>query len=568
MIFQAWKDLCETKRHGIGAEWVRATWVCKTWREVAFQAATLWSAVLVSRPLADDPPLSIQLDRTRGVALDLSISGGRMSEAELEEVFSFVLSKRNAVKQLQITFEVEQLLTIKGFVQGVGAEIVTLSLSLNCIQDGSDYTGGWKFTPDLFPRLRHLALDKLTPTPSAPLLTLTRLDLVDVYDEDHSNLVHRFLACFPNLENLRVEWCFVDLGEDTGSEPPIVELPKLRYLSVKDTAFDIWAALSSLRLPSLSSFHVLAECDGDVDDDFILPGNITPSFPFIRHTRCLSLTVGQPTTHLSFRGSLGDTLEDGPDWSITMPDPTLEPPKSDPDLYPAFLSADLRLAKFYWLGYNARRIITHIPHLVDPSLTVELQLHFAHGLPVVRDWARFFGAMPRLRTLGIGGGTLATAILEAFRADPGLCAELQDVALCAITSPGATRMEKGIPSFFMKAVGSWLRKRADVGTRLQSLTVRTSSDGSGSQSGDRGALARPEAKGKARADSEPVGFAAKLRWDLERLGDLVGKVVVEDADCPACSMKHKLLADPPKLADSEELASDGGRGDHDDPYFF
>ena len=41
---------------------------------------------------------------------------------------------------------------------------------------------------------------------------------------------------------------------------------------------------------------------------------------FEARPRCLSLTVGQPTTHLSFRGSLGDTLEDGSDWSITMPD--------------------------------------------------------------------------------------------------------------------------------------------------------------------------------------------------------------------------------------------------------
>ncbi|PIL26576.1 hypothetical protein GSI_12334 [Ganoderma sinense ZZ0214-1] len=289
------------------------------------------------------------------------------------------------------------------------------------------------------------------------------------------------------------------------------------------TVFEVAVVLFPLRLSPSTSFHIVTDCEGNVDGDYttlVLPQNISQALPSIRYTRCLSLTVGQRATHLSgFRGSLGDTFEDGPDWSITMPDLTYRP--------------------------DSMRYLTHIPHLVDPSPLVELQLHFAHGLPVTRKWARFFAPMSHLRTLGIGGGALVAAVIQAFLANPGLCLELQDVVLCAITD-----LEDG------------------SGTHTGSA---------GGSDDDEGRLVEPGAE----AELELGGFTARLRRDLAAcLGDFVGKVVVVAEDCPACGMEYEIPPYSPESnhanmvpapCEDDEGSSgedDEGSSDEDDPYFY
>lgn len=578
MIFLAWKHSQDSKQHGLGAEWVRATWVCRTWREVALDAAALWSSILVSRRLADDPALELHLDRADGVPLDLLVLCPHMSNGDLEDAFRFILSRTKAIKQLQIACYTGQQTAVQRFIKDIGVEIVSLSLKDASEDDNHE----WELTPGILPRLRRLALDEAVPTPGAlgPLLTLVHLELAFAYDNMQlqakdmqlSTRLNIFLAACPRLESLRTKLCsMADLDDERENDKFVVALPNLRYLSVEDVVLELERALHSLRLPSLTSFHILMVCEGNFTDDFticVLPRNVDEVLPPLRYTRCLSLAVGRPKNHLLFRGSAGNTFDDGPDWSITLPD--LEVLDEYVPLDPPV--PDVKAARLYYLGYNGERFLNRIPDLVEPSRLVELQLHFGHGLPVACDWAQFFAPMCHLRTLGIGGPTLNAAVLAAFRADPGLCGELQDVALCAPAGCQWVQDETRLLLFFRKVVGGWVRKRASAGTGLRSLTVRLLQFGSESGSHahmhggdldslDAGLAAFPEL---SDADSAlvPAGLAPKLRRDLAWLeAHVTGEVVVEDADCPACSAVYVLPADPES---SDEHTDTEGSSDTDD----
>ncbi|KAI1783443.1 hypothetical protein LXA43DRAFT_1132426 [Ganoderma leucocontextum] len=523
MVFQAWKLSGHATEHGLVSEWVRATWVCKTWREVALDTAVLWSSVLVSRRLADDPVLEMQLDRAHGVALDLLVSCPQMYSAEVEEALSLVVSKRKIIKKLKIIYtEWEQRDVVEAFVKDVGAEVVSLSLL-----PAANRSREWEFTPDIFPRLRHLTLDKIIPISRTPLLNLTQLEMAYAYDDQDEwasviltrcTYVHKFLAACPNLETLRMDDCFLFPPHYNEQEQPVVALPKLRYLSVADFAFDISEGLRTLRLPPSSSFHITTDCDGDADIDFtilIIPPNVSESLPPIRRTRCLSLMVGQrPPSHLSLRGGPGDNFGDESNWSITIPDLecSFERSRTWASRFP-----DWEMAKLYYLGYNRQRFLSQIPRLVVPSRLVQLQLHIALGLPVARDWARFFATMPRLRTLGIGGGALIAHALQAFEADPSLCPDLEDLELCATV--GWPVDDGVLAEFIPRVIGAWVRQRTRVGMGpgLSSLTVRTPAGGSGARAG---------LGGGQEHDADLVGFASKLRQDLALLKGSVGEVLV------------------------------------------
>ncbi|KAI1781588.1 hypothetical protein LXA43DRAFT_1162431 [Ganoderma leucocontextum] len=559
MIFQAWKHSCGAKEHGLVAEWVRATWVCKAWRGAALETAALWSSVLVSRRLADDPALEMQLDRARGVALDLLVFCLPISNVEIEKALGFVLSKTKSIEKLKVIYGGQQNAVVEAFVKVVGAEVVSLSLLPN-----TSRICEWRFTPDAFPRLRHLVLDSIIPTPGAPLLTLTRLEVAYAsyaYDDHPVKLVsggqqwctyvHKFLAVCPNLETLRTIKCFHYPSSYSEHDQPIVTLPKLRYLSVEEFASGLSKAFQTLRLPSSSSFHITADCDGDTDHDYItltIPRNVSESLPPIRRTRCLSLMVGQRwLSHLSLRGGPGDTFKDESDWSITIPDTqcSFQHSRTWASRFP-----DWESAKLYHLGYTGNRpqFLDRIPNLVVPSRLVQLQLHIALGLPVARDWARFFTTMPRLRTLGIGGGALITHALQAFEADPSLCPDLEDLELCA--TAGRAVDEGVLAGFIPWVIGAWLRQRTRVGTGLSSLTVRTPAGGSGARAGLGGGQGH---------DADLVGFASKLRQDLALLKGSVGEVLVEAADCPACGVEYELPVEGVEGSDedSDEESEDG-----------
>ena len=581
MVFHAWKHLCGTKRHGLTAEWVRVTWVCKTWREVALEAAALWSSVLVSRRLADDPAFKMHLDRARDVALDMSILCRKISKEELEEAFSFVLSRTESVTQLQITYGGGQRTIVKQFVKAVGVEVVSLSLSDFSYDDDCE----WAFSPGILPRLRHLTLDRIVPTPDAPLLTLIRLEITYAYDDAElqaestalghrlATRLHRFLAACPNLETLRTERCFVSPTGD-GSQP--VALPNLHYLFMSEDVFYLHETLGVLRLQPSASFHITADGGGCTDGDMtslILPRNVSEALPPIRHTRCLSLAVGQaPPRHLVLRGSSSDTFEDDShaSWSITIPDLTCTFEAGAITHY----FPDLELAKLFYLGFNGERFLAHIPDLVVPSQLVELQLHFAQGLPVTRNWSRFFAAMPHLRTLGVGGYALVKEVLKALPVDQRLCGELQNLTLCAAMGPVTDELR--LFRFFWVVVGGWVRERAtrSAETKLASLTltVRIPTNGVVSHAHNNdvdGGLPEPNAAdddgARPGADVAPAAFWPGWRRDLAWLEDLVGKLVVENVDCPACGMEYDL---PPNPDGSTDENSEDSDEESDEPYFY
>ncbi|KAI1784189.1 hypothetical protein LXA43DRAFT_1043539, partial [Ganoderma leucocontextum] len=208
MIFHAWKGSRSSKKHGLRAEWVRATRVCKRWREVALGISTLWSSVLVAPRGAHSSALEMQLDRARGTALDLLVSSRRMPKRKVEEALSLVLAKKKSVRKLKIVYDTEQAAVVEAFVKRVRADVVSLSLRPNANLPLDEER--WAITPVDSPRLRRLGLKAIIPIPGDPMLNITQLYLDNVVDDSSAEAeepwtrVHRFLATCPNLEALRV----------------------------------------------------------------------------------------------------------------------------------------------------------------------------------------------------------------------------------------------------------------------------------------------------------------------------------------------------------------------------
>ena len=558
MIFQVWKDH-QYPYYGLAAAWVCATWVCQRWRQAALDTAALWSSVIVQRRLADDPALETQLHRAHGVALDLVVSCARMSNHDLEEVLNFVLSRTKMIERLDITSYDGQETVINAFIKGAGITVVFLSLSDQSW--GVDHE--WELTSAILPRLRQLALDQVVPNPGAlgPLLTLLRLEF-----RNSLRGVHSFLAACPNLERLETDAQSLHHGRD---EQPVVILPRLRHLSVDYSMHGVAEELSTLRLPSLASFHI-ADCEANDDDDFItevLPRNVTEVLPPIRHSRCLSLIVGGAREDLSLGGSSGDAFQDEPEWSITTP--SFEYDNSDYLSDEELASPEFLSAQFYYLARNGHRLLAHIPHLLHSSGLVQLELHVAHGLPVVRDWVRFFAPMSHLRTLGVGGVTLVSAVLTAFRTDWGMCMELEDVTLCAPAGWVRDELRPGLCLSFREVVAGWARERLGTGAGLRSLTIRTphwdnipTATEMYTDDGDSGNLDNA----RSDADHGAAGLAKKppgprgLGWLEEIVG---GEVVVKDDYCPACGEVYELPDGYPEWSNEET----GGSGSVE-PYFY
>ena len=559
-IFQAWHYF---QTHGFDTQWVRATWVCQRWRQVALDTAVLWSSVFVSRGILDDPVLELHLDRARGAALDLVVFCGQMSNGDLEEVLNFVLSRATAIERLSITYcDDGQQTAVKAFIRDAGTGIVSLSLT--------DHSGGndreWEFTPDIFPRLRHLALYNVVPTPGAlgPLLTLSRLELR--YSQGGSS-VDLFLAACPNLEILQTDARSIS---NQRNEHTALTLPNLHYLSMEPTMHEVVTALSHIRLPSLTSFHI-SDHEDLVGGDFTaatLPRNICKVLPPIRRTRCLSLVVGGMWEDLSLKGALGDTFqpEDEPDWSISPPNFWYYSayPRCYEDPTGSVTGPELLAEHFTYLARIGAHFVRHVPYLVDPSRLVELQLHLARGLPVhpTRDWVGFFSPMSRLRTLGVGGFTLVSAVLTAFgNADPRLCNELKDVALCAPAEWVVDSDELGLGLSFREDVTGWVCDRVRAGTELRCLTIRTEKEHH--REHERCSENLYEAT-VGNAGPLLVGLREKPRQGLGWLEDVVGEdIVVKDAHCTECRAAYELPEGYPEWS-PEETEGSGG----DELYFY
>ena len=176
-----------------------------------------------------------------------------------------------------------------------------MSLSINT-HEWTDVWNRWPIGSDVFPHLRHLALCRLIPSPNlgTPLLNLTRLELKHIFEDDNMDLgrtVHRFLVACPNLEVLRMRNCFayedadmIDNLPRSRVAPVIVALPKLRSLLIDQIGEDIPTAVGMLRLPALSSFHIVSNCANERHNcnSTTIPQNITETLPPMRRSRAFT----------------------------------------------------------------------------------------------------------------------------------------------------------------------------------------------------------------------------------------------------------------------------------------
>ena len=569
MIFHYWKDSCHSDEHGLwGADWVNATWICRRWREVALETPTLWSSVLVCPGVMDDPTLKIQLNRARGTALDMFVSDPKKSTEEVEEALGLVLAKKSPVKKLRIHCR-EWPPAVDEFLKAVGASIVSLSIDTH---GWADAQNRWPFGSDVFPRLRHLALCMLIPSPNlgALLLNLTRLELKHIFEDDNlppGRTVHRFLAACPNLEVLQMENCFAYEDEDMIDHHPrprvapvIVTLPKLRSLSIDQVGVDTPTALGMLRLPALSSFHIVANCANErvITCDFpVIPQNITEALPPMRHSRAVALTAGGDAEEpwVCLRGGPGDTLPDASAFGFGNGDDN-----SWSVMVSGLVDRTLLDTQYLHLECCIRELsglfLARIPCFVVPSSLVRLELHLSNGLPVVYDWARFFAAMPRLRTLAIGAGALICSVLAAFGVDEDrdaglrLCPELEGLELCV-----GFGLDVDLAELILRTFGTWVRGRA---TPLRSLTVQTPKDpdnlGSDASESDSDCSSDSDSSPHSDEDTDDSRGAQtgpntaesverrawKLCQDLGlTLRGSIRKVFLVETDCPACVVEYE-----------------------------
>ena len=563
MIFHVWKDASRRgKRHGLRAEWVRATWVCKRWREVALGTPALWSSILVSRRSADNSGLETQLDRAQGFALDLLVSIRLMSAGRVMDAFDLVLARKRSIKKLTIIFDGQQGAAVKTIVKTVAAEVISLSLCPRGLKER------WNFGQDGFPCLHRLVLDSIMPVPvsGAPLLTLTHLYLCEVAEnylhgtDKPWTLVHRFLAACPNLETLRTNDAFeypleyLDPHDDY-RDLPIVTLPRLRHLSVDGLALDTSIALATLRLPGLSTFTIIADTGSDPYDCnfYVIPRTLSESLSPIRRSCCLSFIVGGHLNSLSLCGGPGLTFSHDADWSITLINLKATSATSE------FLGAPC------CIRYACTRFLARLPHLVLPSTLVRLELHVSNGLPVAHvEWARFFGDTTRLRTLTIGSDKLVRRVLESFAADSRVCPELEDFKLCLGEGPTRAEVEP-LVDFTMHAIGDWTRGRV---RELKTLTllVRMASSHGGDSESDSRRSARAEVavsdsdvdghaggrdpgglRGEGEVSTQDTELAYLKLWcdlaaSLKHEGSgSVGEVHLKMVDCAACNVEYEPL---------------------------
>ena len=164
-----------TKKHGLRAEWVRATWICKRWRDVALDTPALWSSVLVTGEPADIAALETQLDRARRTPLDLLVLSREVPEKGLKAALKLILRKKKSVKKLKALYDIEQGTIIETFVKAVKSNLTSLSLRPSEYFPPDDE--GLKFTPVDFPRLNNLDLKPIVPVRGAPMLSLRNLSL-------------------------------------------------------------------------------------------------------------------------------------------------------------------------------------------------------------------------------------------------------------------------------------------------------------------------------------------------------------------------------------------------------
>ena len=563
MIFHVWKDASRGgKRHGLRAEWVRATWVCKRWREVALGAPALWSSILISRRSADNSGLETQLDRAQGFALDLLVSIRLMSAGRVTDAFDLVLARKRSINKLTIIFDGQQGAAVKTFVKSVATEVISLSLRPRGLKER------WNFGQDGFPCLHRLVLYSIMPVPvsGAPLLTLTHLYLCEVAEnclkgsDKPWTLTHRFLAACPNLETLRTNDAFeypleyLDPHDDY-RDLPIVTLPRLRHLSVDGLALDTSIALATLRLPGLSTFTIIADTGSDPYDCnfYVIPRTLSESLPPIRRSRCLSFIVGGHLNGLCLSGGPGTTFSDEPGWSIILTNLKATSATSE------FLGSPC------CIRYACTRFLTRLPHLVFPSTLVHLELHVSNGLPIAHvDWARFFGDMTRLRMLTIGSDKLVRRVLESFAADHRMCPELEELELCLGEGPTRAEVEP-LVDFTMRVIGDWTRGRT-MELKTLTLLVRMASSNGGDSESDSGRSTRAEVavsesdvdghaggrdpgvlRGEGEGSTQDIELAYLKLWcdlaaSLKHEGSgSVGEVHLKMVDCAACSVEHEPL---------------------------
>ncbi|PIL26579.1 hypothetical protein GSI_12337 [Ganoderma sinense ZZ0214-1] len=548
-IFLAWKaSSWWSKAHGLGAEWVRAAWVCKRWRDVALKTPTLWSLVLLAGGPGGIQALEVQLDRARGTPLDLLVLSREMSVQSVKAALGLVLRNKKRVKYLKVVFDIKQGAIVEAFVKGVRTKLVSLSLRSNADPAPDD---GLEFTPANFRCLTKLDLKAIIPVQvqGAPMLKLTKLTLKYPVEyntpepEEPWRRVHSFLEACPNLKTLKVTFDFglpVDPGRPQLPYDDLraVTLPKLRHLALNSSALDMSTVLGTLRLPALSSVELTAYCGSNPEDCdfFVIPQNISGVLPPLRRATCVTLTVDED---LCLSGDSEDSW-----WSVTLPDLewTTERYRGSPCC----------------LWYNAARFLARIPLLVDPAVLVDLELHLANGLPIARDWARFFGGMVRLRSLEIGGVMLIRNVLEAFElaADSGLglCPELEDVALCfgnAKNLDGADAGGAPLSEFVPRTIEAWVRGRA---RSLETLTILTR-DGAGADDSD--SSSAEDEDSVLPCDEGSAGGAQTTMSRLWRVlehtlqpGGSVDEVVWMDKYCGACDRVYESV-DADEIGDEE-----------------
>ncbi|KAI0763957.1 hypothetical protein BD413DRAFT_494958 [Trametes elegans] len=441
------------------APWARLTWVCARWRHVALANRKLWTALEIRT--GEKHALRAAetfLARARGADLQLALRVGR----RVLKFVSGACAGQVRVLEIAAAFRPGELMEeIRTFVEGgVGARLTELTL----VKDR--YRCGEEIALDIarLPNLRKLELRRVVLA-TAGLGSLRQLTHLTVEDVDHRTDMGMpaLLAACPDLTflTLRNSIAMFDSVGDARVPGilPLLHFPRLERLVVDSAGAELGPFLDSVRAPPTAAFDVVADYtwDSPMHYEWLLDDMLPQKFdwlPILKETRSIELNVGSAKLDrkIAIRGSSEPEFVDKQrEWSIIV---------TRFDLDDAPVEALKQCCPTVWEALLNRFV---------PTKIVTLHLHVAPGLPVdTYDWARWLARFPHVQRLTVGGSPLAVQILAVLAEWVGLLPKLDSFELCFADLPEDESGQAIDP----EKLASWLMKRAAIGAKPVSLSLR------------------------------------------------------------------------------------------------
>ncbi|KAJ7238717.1 hypothetical protein C8J57DRAFT_1528655 [Mycena rebaudengoi] len=253
--------------------WTKVMLVCRLWREISLTSQPLWSVIDV--PYRGFYRVARQLELSG--AAPLTIKLGATSSLS----YARILRRHAArIRSLELSGPVAEMHSIiESLAEDTFPILHSLSLQAHGTQDVPPPMGPMALPPELFTecmsRLRSLTLRQI----DLPWMSLTRLQYLDLTDSSDStpsdvpsfDTLLSMLRLSPELKTLSFHSVIQSAIPER--QYPVVELPALEYLSLRENVEDCATLLSHLVVPSNTHMYLLplGVSTGDDIRDLLIP---------------------------------------------------------------------------------------------------------------------------------------------------------------------------------------------------------------------------------------------------------------------------------------------------------